>query len=159
MTSYCILSNRTGADETSRVIGDRFSWAGFAFGGFWLLWHRAWFAGIMVLAIDLAIPLLLYPTGHILIGLTLDLALALLVGLEGNGWRIAAEERKGHRIVDVVEASDSEAAFEIHAHRLAAAARTTPPPLPVTKQRNLPARALPAGPSDMIGLVPSRREH
>ena len=43
MTSYAILSDRVapGGDEAARVIADRFSWAGFVFGGFWLLWHRA----------------------------------------------------------------------------------------------------------------------
>ncbi len=158
MTSYCILSKRTDGDETARVIGDRFSWAGFVFGGFWLLWHRAWFAGVLVIAADLAIPLLVYPAGHALPGLALDLALALLVGLEGNAWRIAAEENKGRRIVDIVEAPDPETAFEIHVYRLSVVARTTPPPLPAAARPNRPARVLPARTPDMIGLVPSRRE-
>jgi hypothetical protein len=163
MTSYSILSDKTGGrgDETARVIGDRFTWAGFVFGGFWLLWHRAWFAGILVLAADFAVALFLQPTGYGLLAVAIDIALALLVGLEGNAWRIEAELRKGRRVVDLVEAPDPETAFEIHAHRIAGvrlSARTTPPPLPVTARPNRPARVLPARNPDMIGLVPSRRE-
>lgn len=159
MTSYAILSDRVapGGDETARVIADRFSWAGFVFGGFWLLWHRAWFAGALVLIVDVAIPLLLYPTGFAGLALAMDIALALLVGLEGNGWRVNAEERRGRHIVDIVEAPDPETAFEIHAHRAAARALPkAPPPLP--GKTNQLARPRPASAPDMIGLVPSRRE-
>lgn len=158
MTSYSILSNRTeaGGDETASVIGDRFSWVGFIFGGFWLLWHRAWFMGALVLIVDLAIPLVFRSGGYAAFGLAFDIALALLVGLEGNAWRLAAELRKGRRIVDVVEAPDPETAFEIYAHRAAAMGRKTPPPLPARIQQ--PMRARPASAPDMIGLVPARRE-
>ncbi|MAY62626.1 MAG: hypothetical protein CML29_10470 [Rhizobiales bacterium] len=158
MTSYSILSDRTeaGGDETARVIADRFTWAGSVFGGFWLLWHRAWFMGVLVLIVDLAIPLVFRSGGYAVFGLALDLALALLVGLEGNAWRLEAELRKGRRIVDVVEAPDPETAFEIYAHRAAAVGRKTPPPLPGSRQQ--PVRYRPASAPDMIGLVPTRRE-
>ncbi|TDH37827.1 DUF2628 domain-containing protein [Pseudohoeflea suaedae] len=159
MASYAILSDRNapGGDETARVIADRFAWPAFAFGGFWLLWHRAWFAGALVLIADLTIPLLLYPGGYAGLALALDIALALIVGLEGNAWRLDAEERRGRRIVDIVEAPDPDTAFEIYAYRAAARALPkTPPPLP--GRNNQLVRPRPASTPDMIGLVPSRRE-
>lgn len=159
MTSYSILSDKTGrrGDETARVIGDRFTWAGFVFGGFWLLWHRAWFAGILVLAADFAVALFLQPTGYGLLAVAIDIALALLVGLEGNAWRIEAELRKGRRVVDLVEAPDPETAFEIYAHRAAVpTGPKTPPPLPINAQSRLRPRM--ASATEMIGLVPARRE-
>lgn len=157
MTSYIVLSrSENPADIDARVIGDRFAWLGFFLGGLWLLWHRAWFAGALVLIADIAIALATAATGQYLLGTAIDIGLALFVGLEANQWRVAALRAKGYRMVDVIAADDPGTAFAIYATRQAGtpAGRATPPPLPGATSR----RANP-GASGMIGLVPTGREY
>ena len=70
------------------VVRDGWTWLGFLFPLFWLLWHRLWFAAVMVFAIAVAIALLTQSPVWAAIVLPANLLLGLFVGLEGQGWRI-----------------------------------------------------------------------
>lgn len=164
MASYTILSaakpGRPDVDAADAiVIDDRFSWFAFLFGGLWFLWHRVWFVGVVVILADLAIAYAAFSTGQLVLGYAFDLALALLVGLEAQNWRLEAALSKGFRVADIVEADNSETAFEKYALRLsmsehASSLRKAPPRLPSGTGHSAPS-LLPS--SGMIGLVPSGR--
>lgn len=164
MASYTILSaakpGQSDADAADAiVIDDRFSWLAFLLGGLWFLWHRVWFVGVLVVLADLAIAYAAFAAGHWVLGYAFDLALALLVGLEGQNWRLEAALSKGFRVVDIVEADNSETAFEKYALRLslaenASSLRKTPPRLPSGMGHTAQP---PLTSSGMIGLVPSGR--
>jgi len=162
MASYTILSavksDRPDADIADAiVIDDRFSWFAFFLGGLWFFWHRSWFVGVLVVLADLALAYAAFATGQWVLGYACDLALALLVGLEAQNWRLEAAMNKGFRVVDIVEADNTETAFEKFALRLSLSEnallnRKTPPKLPSTTAN---AAQSSAASSEMIGLVPS----
>lgn len=123
------------AIERAILVRDGFSFAAFVFTGFWLLFHRAFLAGVAVLA------------GSFVLGLILDawsaapfvtvgsqLLVSLLVGLEGASLRRWTLARRGWPVVDVVSgASRGEAEHKAIARWLAASAPASPaspPPLP-----------------------------
>ena len=89
------------------LIHEGWSWGAALFGPFWLLAHRAWVPGVIVLAVVVALNLLV-PNG--LRGL-LALGFFLLLGLLGRDllrWSLA---RRGYVLAHVVAAGDNDAAF------------------------------------------------
>ena len=89
------------------LIHEGWSWGAALFGPFWLLAHRAWVPGVIVLAVVVALNLLV-PNG--LRGL-LVLGFFLLLGLLGRDllrWSLA---RRGYALAHVVAAQDGDAAF------------------------------------------------
>ena len=73
-----------GPDRDARFVKDGFSWAAFVFGPFWALYHRLWFAGLILLAALAAVAaagefFVLDPVADASLGL----ALSLLFGFEG----------------------------------------------------------------------------
>ena len=130
MTAYLVLAS-PGAqipDERSVVIADRFApWALIA-PVIWLLFNRLWIE-----------------------------AFAAFLVMEGRNWRAAALQRRGWRLVDVIETDDAEVAFEIHAAQAAAdqgsaMPASVKPALPSWK----PARQV-GRETGSIGLVPVER--
>ncbi len=89
------------------LVHEGWSWGAALFGPFWLLAHRAWVPGAVVLAIVVVLNLLV-PQG--LRGL-LVLGFFLLLGLLGRDllrWSLA---RRGYALAHVVAARDGDAAF------------------------------------------------
>ena len=89
------------------LVHEGWSWGAALFGPFWLLAHRAWVPGAVVLAVVVILNLLV-PQG--LRGL-LVLGFFLLLGLLGRDllrWSLA---RRGYALAHVVAARDGDAAF------------------------------------------------
>ncbi|WP_081963770.1 DUF2628 domain-containing protein [Hoeflea sp. BAL378] len=159
MTSYLVLAS-PGArtpDERSVVIADRFAWLAFIAPVIWLLFNRLWLEALAAALVTVAAGLLAGSLDLTAAGLTIGLALQLIVALEGRTWRAAALERRGWRLVDVVETEDADTAFEIHAAR-ASSPEASPAPETVRSGRTplMPGRAG-GGHAGSIGLVPVER--
>ena len=86
MASYLVLTPPAalGNDEDARFIADKFSWIAFLFPAIWLLFKRQWIAGIVVAILQSIMAILTsrapLPCWQ---GLLIELALRLLVALEG----------------------------------------------------------------------------
>lgn len=109
MARYVILRDPDHASSASRpavlAMRDGFSILAFAISPLWLLWHRLWFAAFLVIAASIALAFVALEPRFAWIVLPANLALSLLVGLEGQGWRIARAGGRGYRPVDVVDAN------------------------------------------------------
>ena len=89
------------------LLPERFSWGGFLFGPFWLLAHRAWIAGLIALAADIAIAAArIGPAGTIL-----GFGISWLIGLFGQDLRRWSLERRGFALAEVVTARDGDGAW------------------------------------------------
>ena len=96
----------TLAEEGTRFVRDGFVWPGFLFTLFWLVAKRLWWplAGMLALTflVGVAQSLGLPPAG----AFALDMAIALLIGLEGRNWERARLARRGFRECGVVAGAD-----------------------------------------------------
>jgi len=117
MTTYSVYLpsslayTRANLAEKSRVIPDRFSWGGFLVPLLWLLLNRLWLNALILFAVEIGLAFgasrLGVPPG---VSFGIGLILMLMVGLEGRGWLCAALERRGYRLVTIVQAeTDDEA--------------------------------------------------
>ncbi|MDF1610483.1 DUF2628 domain-containing protein [Hoeflea sp. YIM 152468] len=155
MTTYLVLAS-PGAripDQHSVMIADRFAPLAFVAPVLWLLFSRLWLEAIGALLL-LSAAVMAGSSGQPFAGLAISLAVSTITALEGRNWRSAALQRRGWRLVDVVEADDPETAYEIHASQAVeqagqTSARAGPPVLK-------PGR--PTGrETGSIGLVPVER--
>ncbi len=150
---------RASLVDQARLVPDGFSFWGFLFPLLWLLWNRVWLAFLLVLALDLALaiagsrwgiaPGLVGLAGFVLMG---------LVGFEGRIWLGRALERRGYRLIEVVQAADTDAALHhILAHwaDAALAAGPTPPPSGTVQSGPGPAPTS----RGVIGLFPAPDSH
>ncbi len=119
MASYLVLTSPGAlkSDENARFIADKFSWIAFVFPAFWLLYQRQWIAGITVAILQgfiaFAIP---EPSAA---GLLIELALRLLVALEGPAfiaWRL---QSGGWTLQSIITADDLATAEMIYDHAAA----------------------------------------
>ena len=113
MSRYVALAPARDAAPTDWVlIRDGFAPAGFAFPIPWLLFRRLWWpafaailAGLLIgwgVAIGALDPIVLP---------VLSLVFSLIVGLEGQSWRVSRETGRGYRLASVLTAqsrSDAE---------------------------------------------------
>lgn len=117
MTTYSVYLpsslayTRANLAEKSRVISDRFSWGGFFVPLLWLLLNRLWLNALVLFAVEMGLTFgasrLGVPPG---VSFGIGLILMLMVGLEGRRWLCAALERRGYRLVTIVQAeTDDEA--------------------------------------------------
>jgi hypothetical protein len=117
MTTYSVYLpsslayTRANLAEKSRVIPDRFSWGGFFVPLLWLLLNRLWLNALILFAVEIGLAF-----GASRLGVApgvsfgIGLILMLMVGLEGRRWLCAALERRGYRLVTIVQAeTDDEA--------------------------------------------------
>jgi uncharacterized protein DUF2628 len=89
------------------LVREGFSWGALIFGWLWLLLHRAWIPGLLLLAAGIAVVALTTDgVRAILLG-----AIALLQGLFGNDLRRWSLERRGYRLQHVVAARNVEGAL------------------------------------------------
>ena len=155
MASHLILARPKAPlpDDGSLIVRDAFSWPAFWFSVVWLLINRLWLqAALAIVGLALAFWAMTDPqwAGA---GLVLAVCTALCIGFEGANWRVEALLRRNWRLVDVVEAPDSETAFDMHVANWSGAAHPAPV-VPVTRVRARPGGAdQPAS----IGLVPWQR--
>lgn len=161
MSAYAVLSRAgtSGIDPEARVIGDHFTWFGFAFSLPWLLYHRLWLVFLAVLAAALwsGFAIAQRPEWMLFV-LGLYIVLSLIVGLEGQNWRIGAHLRRGYMHVDLIEAPDAELAYALYARKYAGRdarglAVTKKPGATAPGHASGPQKHNPTGP-DLIGLVP-----
>ncbi len=117
--------------EHAVLVREGFSWAGFIFSGFWLLWNRLWlgavaffvvFIGMMfaaqMLALEPAVPA------------AIGLLISLFVGFEGRSlqrWKLA---RQGFRLAGVVGGGSEEDAERKAFAALGARERAPKPAVP-----------------------------
>ncbi|MBC7280288.1 DUF2628 domain-containing protein [Hoeflea sp.] len=160
MTSYLVLASPgvREPDERSVVIADRFAFLGFIAPVIWLLFNRLWLEAFAAALVTVAASMLAGSAGQPALGLAIGLALQVITGLEGRNWRAASLQRRGWRLVDVVETDDSDTAFEIHAAR---AVRHDTSPVPASPRPSRPP-LMPGRPrtgvAGSIGMVPVERK-
>jgi hypothetical protein len=97
--------------ERSEIVKDGFSWGAFAFTFLWFFFHRAWIAGLLVLAAIVALNgvmslLDVQPVAAFVAAVLLS----CLIGLEAHSLRRWTLARSGFPMVDVVSASDRDEA-------------------------------------------------
>ena len=111
MASWIVLeSPRDGRLRERRlaVVRDGFSFLAFLFPPLWLLWHRLWIAAIVTFAVLLAVTALGRIEGLAMAASWLSLLVSIFVGLEGNGLRVAALQRRGWSPWGVVQADNEQ---------------------------------------------------
>ncbi|ACP27133.1 hypothetical protein, putative membrane protein [Sinorhizobium fredii NGR234] len=116
MASYLILTPPGAAadDERARFIADGFSWTAFFFPALWLIAKRAWLLGISVAVLQILLILVSTLPGGLIAALILQLALSLVVSLEGPLFiarKLAAED---WTLRSIVPARNIETAEEIY---------------------------------------------
>ncbi|EDQ35271.1 Protein of unknown function (DUF2628) [Hoeflea phototrophica DFL-43] len=159
MSCYLVFA-RPGApvpDEGSVIVADRFAPWAFAFPMLWLLFNRLWIEAAIAFALSLASTMMITNPALFWPGLALGVALSAVTAMEGRNWRAAALVRRGWQMIDLIEADDADAAFEIHALRASGGKTVVPGDRP-TPPRNFPQPGR-ADESDAgtIGLVPVQR--
>ncbi len=92
------------------LVREGFTWGGFLFTGLWLLWHRVWFWGVLVLAFDIGGSIVAerWMPGS---GVLVHGGVALLIGLLGSDLRRADLDRRGHLDRGIVAGPDAESAL------------------------------------------------
>jgi hypothetical protein len=93
------------ADRDAVLVREGFAWGAFVFSFVWALWHRLWFAALIVVAVTAALALAadllaVDPETETLLGI----GWALIVGWEANDWRRRALERRGYVTAAIVAA-------------------------------------------------------
>ena len=117
MISYIVLTPPGGAEpdhRSTRFIADRMVWTAFVFPGLWLLFNRCWLWGVVVLIAQLAAGWLIERPGLFWAGMAAELALAILIGLEGRQILIRTLMRRGWTLDTVVTAPDLATAEHIY---------------------------------------------
>ena len=106
MTSYLVYSPPGEKPLDIRFIADRFSWLAFIFPAVWLLFKRQWLAGIAIIAVQAAIAATTTEPHHLAAGLLAELALRLLIALEGPRFVASRLEAAGWTLQAVIPAPD-----------------------------------------------------
>ena len=147
MASYLVLTSPGApkSDENARFVADKFSWAAFVFPAIWLLYQRQWIAGIAVAILQVFIA---FSTPEpSLAGFLIELALRLLVALEGPAFVAQRLQSGGWILQSIITADDLATAEMIYDHAIAAdgAAQDEtawqPPVLPAAAARPADGRA------------------
>ena len=159
MTAYLVLASPDAEipDERSVVIADRFAPLAFIVPVLWLLFHRLWLEALAVVILMAAAVYLADLAGQPLLGLAIDLGLGLYVGLEGRNLRAQALQRRGWRLVDVIEAGDADTAFDIHAARATLPGRQSAPHVTRPSRQLITTGRAAGRQHGSIGLVPVER--
>jgi len=136
-------------------VRDGFYFWAFLLAALWMLWHRMWLALLIYVAVAVGLDLAMYYTGVATVGVALvELAIAVLVGIEAGTLRRFTLARRGWKNVGVVSGDDIEDAerrfFDAWVRR--APARGAPPSAPSPA----PPPSWPRAPRspDVIGLFP-----
>ncbi|MCV9967306.1 DUF2628 domain-containing protein [Pararhizobium sp. BT-229] len=150
MASYLVLTPPAALrnDEDARFIADKFSWVAFIFPAIWLLFKRQWIAGIAVAILQALVTAMTAEPRFMLASLLIELALRLLVALEGPAFVARRLEAHGWTLQSVIATDDLALAEMIYDHETATHATASgeaawhPPALPTTKSENRTAFGL-----------------
>lgn len=96
MASFVVVERRpvAGSRVETEFVRDDFSFAALVLPLVWLLWHRLWFAALMLLLVSVGIGI----AGDLTPGAAMAFAgfcVNLFVALEGPAWRLARFRRLG----------------------------------------------------------------
>ncbi|WP_426231473.1 DUF2628 domain-containing protein [Pararhizobium sp. DWP3-4] len=147
MASYLVLTSPDAlkSDDKARFIADKFSWIAFVLPAFWLLYRRQWIAGITVAILQ---GLIAFATPEpSAAGLLIELALRLLVSLEGPAFVANRLQARGWTLQAIIAADDLVTAEMIYGHAVdtegAAEGETIwqPPVLPAAMAKPADGRA------------------
>ena len=109
MAIFVVQARDAGSLDEARFVREGFSWAAFAFGPLWLLFHRLWLALALWLVSEALFFALVFP--HLSLGaaLLVDLATRVWLGCEASHLRL---DKGAHRagLTSVVEARDRDEA-------------------------------------------------
>jgi hypothetical protein len=161
MASFIVLAPELDGqhdDDKTVFVRDGFAVLAFILTVPWLLVQRLWFEAAVVFGSMVVISGVGTYTGHEDMAGFITALLSLLVGFEGNNWRIAALERRGFNQLGVVDArntDDAETAWflgenVVSSPEVSGSAHPTVPSLQVTRKPAL---------SGMVGLVSHRGEN
>lgn len=141
--SYQVLTSPHAgpADEHARFIPDSFAYLGFVFPGLWLLAHKLWFAGVAVLILQMLATTVMETKGLWLAGFAFNLALSLLVSLEGQRHRARVLERRGWTLQTVIVAPNLSTAETIYYGSIEVEDEGPVTHIPLPPVANGPARA------------------
>ncbi|MGN6550544.1 MAG: DUF2628 domain-containing protein [Pararhizobium sp.] len=108
MASYVILTPTESArgDGDAVFVRDGFAWLAFLLPVPWLAFHRLWIATALAVAVGLTLLLVVERTGWGGTAIAIGVLIALWIGFEGNGLRVAGLAARGWTVRDVVEAPD-----------------------------------------------------
>jgi hypothetical protein len=90
-----------------------FSWPGFFFGAFWLLFCRLWLIAVIVFAAAVAVGLMFGDDVNPARDLTINLLIAVVIGLFGNEWKSRNLISRGFEKTATVEAENKEMAIRL----------------------------------------------
>ncbi|APG89396.1 DUF2628 domain-containing protein [Sinorhizobium americanum] len=116
MASYLIMTPPGAAadDERARFIADGFSWTAFFFPALWLIAKRAWLVGMAVAVLQILLIVLTEAPGGFIAALIMQLALSLLVSLEGPLFIARTLAARDWTLRSIVPARNIETAEEIY---------------------------------------------
>ncbi len=125
MASYLIMTppGAPADDERARFIADGFSWTAFFFPALWLMAKRAWLLAISVAVLQILLILLSTLPGGFAAALTMQVALSLLVSLEGPLFIARKLSAEDWTLRSIVPARNIETAEEIYFSKTTATAR------------------------------------
>jgi hypothetical protein len=93
----------------ARAVKDGFSWPAFFFSFVWALWHRLWFAAIVIIVIEFILGTIVDAFGiDIVTDSALSLGFAMIVGWIANDLRRGRLARQGLAEAGVVIAGSQE---------------------------------------------------
>lgn len=155
MASYMILTppGARADDDRARFVADGFSWGAFLFPALWLFAKRMWLTGIAVAVLQILLISLSAISGGLLAALLLQLALGLLVSLEGPVFIARRLIARDWTLRSIVPARDLETAEEIYFANVAPAERQATERPSIDWPRQAPAKAGPG-----LGLFESYGE-
>ena len=113
-SSYVFLVPPDGQREDTRTIRDGFSWLAFLFPWIWLLAHRLWLHAIIAFALQAIGGVLAEEPGFGPAGMALAFGVNLLVGFEGQNFRIRGLASRGWREEVAISAPSIDLAEEIY---------------------------------------------
>ena len=96
-----------------KVVKSGFCWPGFFFTWIWAFVCRLWLAGLLALAANVALALLVVVIlqGDWAIGLASSLAIQLAFGFRGNAWRSKSLEALGFEYICAIDAGSAKTAL------------------------------------------------
>lgn len=128
--------------ETPIFIEESFNWWAFIFRGFWALYNRLWLVGIILLALEIALQVLVVK-GVIpsYTALLTRLGIQILVGFHANDLRRAKLRKQGYITSDIVTGDNLVGAEQRFFERYYPSNRvktSTPPVMPTTSHIHMP---------------------
>ncbi|WDZ76597.1 DUF2628 domain-containing protein [Ensifer adhaerens] len=142
MASYLILTppGAHADDERARFVADGFSWWAFLFPAIWLLTKRQWAIGIAVAVLQISLISLLSHGDGFLPSLLAQLALRLVVALEGPVLVTRSLTARDWTLRSIVPAPNLETAEEIYFTSVAVAEKRPATPSPADWTMRQPAK-------------------